>query len=254
MNPMSRFIERISVFRKRSGVSRTNDPIGQLIAVLGLLLAAGGLFVSYQSMLKSDKIAAQALEMSRITNEIALGTKREPGILEFPYSNDKGPQFDFTDRSALKEELKQVIRLSNHGKRPVAGLSADLIGIEPLTYSLSNPGASVRPLPALTWKLEFNSAVLPSGAVAIDVRKPLLLYLQRLTALLDNQNATYTTSINFVISTRSPGESDFMGMPDASKMRDRELITIRFKPDIVKTEDARAILSSSVDPHRVYTP
>lgn len=251
---MSRLMNCRSILRSRLRISDPRELFSQLIAVLGLLLAAGGLFVSYKSMQKSDEIAIQALEISKASNEIALGTRKEPAPLEFSTYDKESLQFDLTDPSSLEGELTHVIRLSNRGRVPVSGISVDLIGIEPLTYSLASPGDSVRPLPSLTWKLDFNSAVLPSGAVAIDMRKPLLLYLQRLSSQLDEQRAIYITSINFVISTRALGDSDFMGAADASKVRDRELITVKFRPDIVSKSRAIAILTDIAQPHRVYTP
>ncbi|MGG6463719.1 hypothetical protein [Solilutibacter silvestris] len=205
-------------------------------------------------MKKSDKIATQALEISKTANDIALGTKIEPGILEFSTLDRSDFQYDFTDQSSLKDELRYVIHLYNRGHRPISAVSAQIIGVEPLTYQLSNPGFAIRSLPSFDWKLDFNSAVLPSGSVAIDIRKPILVYLKKLSGQLPQKNSVYMTSINFVVSTKSVGDDDFIGISGNQKIHDRELITIRFIPSIIKTEIATTILSEDTEQHRVYSP
>ena len=244
----------MSLFRQLRNIAPRSIPFSEIIAVLGLLVAAAGLFVSYKAIQKSDKIAAQALELSKSANEIALGTRREAGTLEFTAEDSESFQFDFTVPKNLRNEFVHVIRLSNGGRRPASGISASLIGIEPLTYALSDPSVSIHPLPSMEWKVELSSAVQPSGAVMLDVRKPLLIYLQKLSERLADKDALYKTSINIVISTRSAGDDSFIGAANSSQFKDRELVTLLFRPSVVKTEDAKAILRDGSEPHRVYTP
>lgn len=244
----------MSLFRQRKNLAPMSIPFSEIIAVVGLLVAAAGLFVSYKAMQKSDKIAEQAFELSKTANEIALGTRREAGILEFTAEDSESFQFDFTHPSNLRNEFANVIRLSNSGRRPASGVSASLIGIEPLTYALSDPSDPVRSLPSIEWKVELSSAVQPSGSVMLDVRKPLLNYIRKLSERLAEKDATYKTSINIVISTKSAGDENFIGAPNTGQIKDRELITLLFRPSIVSTEDASAILLDVAEPHRIYTP
>lgn len=229
------------------------DSLSKWLGILGLIVAGGGLVVSHEAMIRSDETSKQALELSKISNEIALGTKREQGTMIFSEKGDDAILFDLSDPLSLKGDLIKTIAFFNAGQLPASGISAELIGIEPMTYSLSNSENSISPLPSVMWDLNFSSAVLPSGVVTIDMRRPLLIYLKKLSSQLENKESIYNTTLNMVVSTKTIGNESFVGAPAEQSGFDRRLITVKFRPSIIEAADTAAILANNNEPHRVYT-
>lgn len=224
------------------------------LALMGLVVSLVALYVSYDSARTTNRIASQALETSRQANEIALGIRREPAILQFSDGSDKKYQFDFTSVESIGRDLKQSVQLENDGQKNIEGARFEIIGVEPLTYPLSDPAKEIRPLPSLDMTINFNSVIQPGGFVNIDFRKPILQYLSKLQAQILNKQDIYVTSFNVVVTPKAQGESAFAGAPSKASPRDRELMTVKFKSEVITSDAAKKVLEDEAITNRVFSP
>lgn len=220
---------------------------------VSILISVLAIYFAYDGTKSSNAIAMQALETARQANEIALGRIREPSILQFSDDDERKFHFNFTSAAELEREENSFIYFTNDGKKPVEGAVFDVIGIDSLTYSLDAPSIRVENLPSTNLTVTFNSAVQPAGAVRLDVRKFLLQYLKMLADKVPDKNSTYNTVVNVVIVPRALGESIAVGAPTKSSPRDRKLLTIIFKANVIDSDIAKKILSDPYVPHRIYS-
>lgn len=228
------------------------DQVSALAAVAGLLFSLIALAVATIGTRASNSIASEALQTSRQANSIALGLVREPAILEFALSGDKNFFFDFCLPQTLKHELKQYVTLQNVGKRLVDSIAFELIGIRGLTRQLSDPSRDFPVLPATSERLDLRSALQPNVLVHVDMRKYLLNYLQKLAADLPDKSATYETAVNVVLTPKALNESVPAGATAGLTKNDRRLITVRFTPEVLASNEARQVLADETVQHRIY--
>ncbi len=160
--------------------------------------------------------------------------------------------FDFTEAQSLTEDLKHYVSLKNVGKKAVDALAIEVIGITGLTYRLSPPLLDIRPLPAINARVELRSALQAEGAVHLDVRRLLLLYLAELQSSLPKGEAEYSTVVNVVLAPKATNEQTPAGADLDRTTRDRYLLTVKFRPSILESTEAKRILSTESIPHRVY--
>lgn len=212
------------------------------------------LYVAYDGARSSNTIATQALATATQANEIALGRIREPSILQFSEYDDDGLEFRFESPADLERELKLYVSLSNDGKKSVEAAVFEVVGIEPLTYRVDNPSIDLKELPSSVLTTTFNSAVQPQGSVHFDIRKLVLQYLEKLAVDIADKNATYTTTINVVVTAKGVGEAVAVGAPLKSAPRDRKLWKIVFKANVLNSKIAKKILSDPYIPNRVFSP
>jgi hypothetical protein len=224
------------------------------VTVGSLLISIASLYVAYDGAKSSNTLAAQALATARQANEIALGRIREPSILQFSGSDENNYKFNFTSTTDLERELHPSVYLTNDGKKAVEGAVFEVVGIEPLTYRVDDPSISVKQLPSIILTATFNSAVQPGGAVHFDIKKMVLQYLAKLATQITDKNATYNTVVNVVITPKGLGEAVAVGAPTKFSPRDREILTIVFKANVLDSEVAKKILSEPYVPNRVFSP
>jgi len=228
------------------------EKISALVAAISLLVSIGALYVAFAGTKATNEIAAEALKTARQANEISLGLVREPAVLEFAFSDEKSFKFDFTDTGVLKEDLKTIVTVRNGGKKAIDGVAIEVIGIEGLTYLVSNPSVDVRPLAAYSTRLDFRSALQPRSLAHIDVRKYLLSYLTKILPQLPDKNGTYSTVVNVVLDPKAVNEATPSSAGLSVTKNDRRLLTIKFNSATVESSEAKAILQSEQVAHRVY--
>lgn len=237
--------------RFTSGFLNYAAPMG---AVLSIFISVAAVYYAYDGTRASNDIAMQALKTARQANEISLGKIREPSILQFSYDSEKKFHFNFTSASDLEYELKLYIDLTNDGNKVVEGAAFEVVGIDSLTYSVDDPSIRLKNLPSTNLTVTFNSAVQPEGAVRLDIRKLVLQYLRKLELQDYDKNAIYSAAVNVVTTARGLGEPIAVGAPTKSSPRDRQLLTIFFKPSVIDSDIAKKILSDPYSPHRVFSP
>jgi hypothetical protein len=231
------------------------DKITAIAAILSLGVSGGALWISISGTQSSITISSEALQTARQANDIALGRLREPSIIEYSEGelSDRF-DFDFTVPGALSQPLQQYFTVRNSGKTNIDGISIEAIGIEPFTYPLSNPGQPVRPLPYINIDFKFRTALQPDGFAHIDIRKIVLEYLTKLAPLLTIKDGVYTTSINIVLTPKATTETTPIGASSALSKNDRRLIEVKFTPDLLNSQEARAIVKDSEIQNRVFIP
>jgi hypothetical protein len=225
----------------------------EAIALVGVVISAIALYVSFEGTKSTNQIASQALETSRQANAIALGTVREPAVLQFTDTSEL-KRFSFTSTDAIQQELEQVLQLRNDGKKDIDGATLELVGVDGLTYLASDSSQEIHHLPSVNVTITFNSAIQPDGLVLIDIRKPILEYLARLNERVANGKTNYVTGINIVVTPKAVGASAPVGAPSKLSPRDRELITVEFNGDVVTSDVAKKILESETIANRVFSP
>ena len=228
------------------------EKVSALAAAISLIVSAVALYVAFAGTKTTNQIAAEALKTARQANEITLGLVREPAVLEFAFSDESAFKFDLTDTSAIKEDLKTIITVKNAGKKAIDGVAIEVIGIEGLTYLVSNPSVDVRPLSAYSTRLDFRSALQPQGLAHIDVRKYLLSYLTRILPHLPDKGGTYSTVVNVVLDPKAVNEATPSSAGLSVTKNDRRLLTIKFNAATVESPEAKSILQSDQVAHRVY--
>ena len=228
------------------------DMITSGAAVASLIVSVFALYVAFSSTKTTNEIAAEALKTARQANEISLGLAREPAVVEFVFSDSSRFEFDFTEPSALSDELKRIVTIQNAGKKPVDALAIEVIGISGLTYLLSDPSVQVEKLPAYSARLDLKSAMQPQSLAHIDVRKYLLNYLAKLSLSLPKDAGPYSTVVNMVLAPKAMNESTPSPAGLGITKNDRRLLTIKFSPSLLQSPEARAVLESTEVPHRVY--
>lgn len=231
------------------------DKISAFAAIASLMVSGGALWISVSGTESSIKIASEALQSARQANDIALGRLREPSIIEFTESGtSKYFQFDFTTPGALSQSLKQYFTVRNSGQTNIDALSIEVIGIEPFTYLLANPGQSIEPLPYINIDFKFRTALQPNGAAHIDIRKIVLEYLAKLASQLTMKNGVYTTSINIVLTPKATTETTPIGAPSELSKNDRRMISVKFTPELISSEEAKQLIKDSEIQNRVFIP
>lgn len=228
------------------------EMISALAAIVSLVVSAIALYIAFAGTKMTNQIATEALKTARQANEISLGLVREPAVLEFAFSDASKFTFDFTEPTVLKEELKTIITVKNTGKKAIDAVSLEIIGIVGLTQLLSNPAIEFRPLPAHSARLDFREALQPQALAHIDIRKYLLVYLEKLRSQLPDRNGIYSTVVNVVLSPKATNESTPSPAGISVTKNDTSLITIKFSPAVLDSVEAKAVLQSNDIAHRVY--
>lgn len=231
---------------------KTWEKISTVAAVGGLAVSVAALLVAVQGTRSSTILATEALETSRQANSIALGLVREPAVIEFYESGNEKFTFDFTKTQALAEDLVHYVSVRNQGKKTVDALAIEVIGINGLTYRLSPPLLEIRSLPAVSIRMDLRSALQPDGAMHIDVRKMLFLYLKELGPLLPPGDFEYSTVVNVVLAPKAINETISAGAGTDKATNDRRLITVKFRPSILESPAAKKEMESTAIPHRIY--
>lgn len=231
------------------------EMVSALAAIASLIVSAIALYVAFTGTKTTNQVATEALKTARQANEISLGLVREPAVLEFAFSDTSKFTFDFTDPTALKEELKTIITVKNTGKKAIDAVSLEIIGIVGFTQLMSDPTVEFRSLPAYSTRLDFHAALQPQALAHIDIRKYLLVYLEKLrpqlTQLTDRTGA-YSTVVNMVLSPKATNESTPSPAGFSVTQNDRRLITIKFSPVMLDSVEAKAVLHSNDIAHRVF--
>lgn len=228
------------------------DQVSALAAVVGLAVSVVALIVATLGARASNKLASEALETSRQANNIALGLVREPAVLEFAVSGSDQFFFDLSNPHELMHELEKYVTLQNVGKRAVDSIAFELIGIKGLTRQLSDPSREFPVLPSVTARLDLRSALQPRGLMHVDMRRYLLMYLQKLAPGLPERDATYDTAVNVVLAPRAVNESTPAGAAMGLTKDDRRLLTVRFTPGVLESGEARTVLADEAVQHRIY--
>jgi len=228
------------------------EMISALAAVVSFVVSAIALYVAFAGTKTTNQIATEALKTARQANEISLGLVREPAVLEFAFYDASNFTFDFTDPTVLKKELKTIITVQNTGKKAIDAVSLEIIGIDGLTQLLSNPTLEFRSLPAHSARLDFREALQPQTLAHMDIRKYLLVYLEKLCSQLPDRKGIYSTVVNVVLSPKATNESIPSQAGTSVTQNDRRLITIKFSPAVLDSVEAKAVLQSNDIAHRVY--
>ena len=228
------------------------DMISAGAAVASLIVSVFALHVAFSSTKTTNEIAAEALRTARQANDISLGLAREPAVIEFAFSDSSRFEFDFTEPTALTDELKKIVTIQNAGKKAVDAIAIEVIGISGLTYPLSDPDVQIAKLPGYSARLDLNSAMQPKSLAHIDVRKYLLNYLVNLSLSLPKHAGPYSTVVNMVLAPKATNEATPSSAGFEVTKNDRRLLTIKFSPSLLQSPEARAVLESTEVPHRVY--
>lgn len=228
------------------------EMISALAAVVSFVVSAIALYVAFAGAKTTNQIATEALKTARQANEISLGLVREPAVLEFAFSNASQFTFDFTDPIVLKEGLKTIITVKNTGKKAIDAVSLEIIGINGLTQLMSNPNVDFSSLPAYPARLDFREALQPQALAHIDIRKYLLVYLEKLSSQLPDRTGIYSTVVNVTLSPKATNEPTPSPAGISVTKNDTRLITIKFSPAVLDSVEAKAVLQSNNIEHRIY--
>jgi hypothetical protein len=226
--------------------------ISALAAVVSIVVSMIALYIAFAGTKTTNQIATEALKTARQANEISLGLVREPAVLEFVHSDQSRFIFDFTNPTALKEELKTIITVQNAGKKAIDAVDIEIVGINGLTQLLSNPSIEFRSLPAHSARLDFRTALQPKAIAHIDVRKYLLIYLEKVNTQLPDPTGIYSTVVNVILSPKATNESTPSPAGLSVTKNDTHVLTIKFSPVILGSTEAKAVLQGNYVAHRVY--
>jgi hypothetical protein len=229
------------------------EMVSALTAAASLIVSGAALYTAVTSVRTTNNIAAEALRTARQANEIALGVAHESAVIAFTGSDGSSDfMFDFTDAKVLSEDLKMIVTVENTGKRPIDAIEIEVIGINGLTYSLSDPETRLAGLPYYSTRLELTNALQPGTTAHIDVRSFILNYLTKLTPILPHNEGTYSTLVNMVLAPKAVNEPT-PSQADGAGKNDRRLLTIKFTPSIVQSQEARAVLEAKQIPQRFFS-
>jgi len=228
------------------------NEVSALAALGSFVISIAAFLVAKYSSKNSLKIAMEALKTARQANDIALGRISEPPVVEIFSKHDE--IMEFSDPAGLIEDLKLVISIQNSGKVAIDAIGMELIGIVPLTYLVEDATKEVRPLPSVKIIIDLDAMILSKGLAHIDMRLPILLYLERLVEFLPDTSKIYITSINVVLSPKAKGDDVPSGVPSGITKKDRTLITVKFDPAVMEADIIKALFKERVFKHRVYSP
>ncbi|MDH4943826.1 hypothetical protein [Sulfurimonas sp. C5] len=226
-----------------------NEKLTLLLAVISIIVSLFTIYISTKNAENSNRLAEEALKISRQSNEISLGLVKELPAIEIITENKK---FDFTNTNTLQEDLKNVLTIKNIGKVPIDALHMEVIGITPFTYPLDEPNAVMRPLPSISISIPFDAMLLPNALAHVDLRLPIMKYLSKLT--IHDQTIPYTSMINIVLAPKSINENTPSGISSNVTTKDRILVTVLFKPSILSEEFSKKILKNEKIIHRIFSP
>lgn len=229
------------------------EVVSALAATASFIISIVALYSATTGTDATNKIAAEALKIARQANAISLGVAREPAVVEFADPNDSSYfTFDFTDTKAFKGDLKEIVTIRNTGEKPVDALGVEVIGVDGLTYSLSDPMARIDHLPYYSARLNLTSALQPGALAHIDVRSFILNYLTKLTPILPHNEGTYSAVVNIVLAPKAINEPTPIPAGSVTK-NDRRLLTIKFLPSVIRSPEANSVLESKEIPQRIFS-
>lgn len=228
------------------------EKISTAAAVAGLGVSIAALAVAVQGTNSSTRLATEALETSRQANSIALGIVREPSVIEFSGSSNEDFIFDFTTKKILSRDLAEYVKVTNFGRKPIDAIAIEVIGIAGQPSRHSPPPFEIKDLPSINTRIDLRKALQPEGFMHIDVRKMLLLYLKELRPLFPSGDSEYTTIVNVVIAPKAVTEPTPGGPGSDRTLNDRQVITIKFRPSILESPEAKKAMEAKVIPHRIY--
>ncbi|WP_321906152.1 hypothetical protein [Paraburkholderia tropica] len=219
-----------------------------IVSALAAAVSVAVSVVALHAANSTNNIAIEALKTARQANDISLGVARVPSVVEFAGSDST---FDLTDEKGLKGDLKMVVTVENTGKKPVDALGIEIIGIEGLTYSPSNTETEIHGLPSYSTRIDFTNTMQAGSIAIIDMRSLVLNYLARLIPLLPPGATTYTTVVNMVLEPKAVNEPTPSQAGRGATTNDRRLLTIKFSPSIIQSQEAKSILAAKEVPTRV---
>lgn len=220
------------------------DMVSALVATASLIVSGVALY----SANSNNSIATEALKTARQANDISLGIARVPAVVEFADSNS---DFDLTDEKGLAGDLKMTVTVENTGKKPVDALGVEIIGVEGLTYSPSNSGTEIHGLPSYSTRIDLTNTLQSGSLAIIDMRGLVLNYLAKLVPLLPAGTGTYTTVVNMVLEPKAVNEATPSQAGRGATTNDRRLLTIKFSPSVIQSQEAKSILSAKEMPPRI---
>lgn len=222
-----------------------------LAALFSVLISIYALYITKISSEENTKIAIEALQTSRQSNDIALGLNKELPIIKF---TDEDYKFDFTNKNSLDEDFKQKVLVKNTGKIAIDGLSIEVIGIEPFTYPLDTPSEEVKPLPSFIIDVKLNSTLQPDASALIDIRLVILKYLEKFEKTITDKDRKYSSTINVILLAKTINSSLPSSGPSKVPLQDRQLFRIIFKQSIVNSKLGKELLKKNEIMNRVFPP
>ncbi|MFM2589660.1 hypothetical protein [Vibrio sp. TBV020] len=232
------------------------DFFKESIPLITLIIAVATFFISNFNARKAQGKAKEALELAEKANKLAFDateiTKRRFRSEPLVHINSVEQNIDLTSLESLGKNFSHILQIKNKGEIAFEDLSMELIGIAPKTYPITDPNNIIRPLPSVTHDVGLTVMIHPHNLANIDLRKPLISYLGKLSKQLEYEDEIYHTVINLMLLPTAVGDPLPSGVNRAG-CEDRVLITIKFKPVDFTEEKIETYLSHSQDlTHRVY--
>lgn len=232
------------------------DLFKESIPLITIITAIATFFISNSNARNAQRKAKKALEIAEKANKLAFEaieiTRRRLRAEPLVHISSVGKKIDLTSLKSLGENFSHMLTIKNKGEIAFENLYMELIGITPETYKVSNPDHIIRPLPSVTHNVDLTVMIHPHNLANIDLRKPLISYLDKLSMQLKYENESYRTVINLLLLPTAVGDPLPSGVNRAG-CEDRVLIAITFNPADFTKEKIESYLSHSQDiTHRVY--
>ncbi len=198
---------------------------------------------------KAIEIAEKAVEVANNANDISLSRMRAAPLVDI--RNIKST-IDLSTLESLSKDFSIMISIENKGDIAFQNIHLELIGITPYTYKKGDTNSIVRPLPSITHNVNLDVMIHPYNYANIDLRLPLIAYLEKLSSQLKYENTLYQTQINLMVLPTAVGDPLPSGV-DERGCKDRELIVVLFKPSDYTNEKVKLYRDNENNlTHRVY--
>ncbi|CAI2302687.1 TPA: hypothetical protein NKQ26_004778 [Vibrio parahaemolyticus] len=232
------------------------DLFKESIPLITVIIAVVTFFISNVNARKAQRKAKEALEVAEKANKLAFEateiTRRRLRSEPLVHISKFEKNIDLTSLESLEKNFSHILQIKNKGEIAFENLSMELIGITPETYKISNPEDIIRPLPSVTHDVGLTVMIHPHNLANIDLRKPLISYLDKLSKQLKYKDENYRTVINLMLLPTAVGDPLPSGV-SRSGCEDRVLLTIKFNPADFTKEKIETYVSHTQDlTHRVY--
>jgi hypothetical protein len=198
---------------------------------------------------KAIEVAEKAVDVANNANKISLSRMRSAPLVDIKNFEST---IDLSNTEVFSKNLSVMITIKNKGEIAFENIHLELIGITPNTYKKEDVNSLVRPLPSITHNMKLGVMIHPYYFANIDLRLPLITYLEKLSSQLKFEDTLYQTQVNFVLLPTAVGDPLPSGV-DSPGCKDRQLIIVLFKPSDYTNEKVKLYRENENNlTHRVY--
>ena len=226
------------------------DLLKDSAAIISVVISTAAFFMANKTARNTKRQTELAIAKAEEANRISKSRQRTAPLLDI---YDISEEIELLDLSLFDKDLETKLSLKNKGDIAFENIHLELIGICPFTFKIGVEDEPVRPLPSILYDCNIKTMIQPKSLAHIDLRKPILDFIVKLSSQLMYENTHYNTRVNVVVLPTAVGDPLPSGTSPES-CEDTKLINIRFNPNDFKGEKIQKYSNGHQDlSHRVYT-